>query len=81
MLIIGSLFATFTDVLIEQVASKLDFWKFDSGLAGIHNYVGWFLISFFAGLLCYKPLIKGQFKSSLIILLLQLLFFTTIYIF
>ena len=81
VLIIGSLIATFTDVLIEQVASKLDFWKFDSGLAGIHNYVGWFLISFFAGLLCYKPLIKGQFKSSLIILLLQLLFFTTIYIF
>ena len=81
VLIIGSFIATLTDLLIEQVAYKIDFWKFDSGVAGIHNYIGWFLISFFAGFLCYNSLIKGQFKSSLIILLLQVLFFATIYIF
>ena len=35
------------DLLIEQVASQMDYWHFSNGIAGIQNYIGWFIISFF----------------------------------
>lgn len=41
VLIVASLLVTLIDLLIEQVAPKLDFWQFEGGLPGLHNYLGW----------------------------------------
>lgn len=68
------------DLLIEQTAARLDFWYFKNGGAGIHNFIGWFLISFIASFLLQKYLSNGNKKIALIILSLQVFFFGLIYI-
>jgi putative membrane protein len=75
----SSFIATSIDFLIEQLAPRLDFWYFSGGMAGMHNYIGWFLVSFVAALLFQSYLKGGDKKISLIILGLQLLFFGVIY--
>ena len=45
---------TGVDLLIEQVASQMDYWHFSNGIAGIQNYIGWFIISFFTSI-CLAP--------------------------
>ena len=81
VLFLAATIATSIDFLIEQVAPKLDFWRFNSGMPTIHNYIGWFGISFLCAFLFYKPLIKGKFAPALIVLALQVLFFGIIYLF
>lgn len=81
VLFLTAIIATSIDFLIEQVAPKLDFWRFNSGMPSIHNYIGWFCISFLCGFVFYKPLIKGKFAPALIILALQIQFFGIIYLF
>lgn len=71
---------TGVDLLIEQVASQMDYWHFSKGIAGIQNYIGWFIISFFTSWLLQKHLVKGDKKIALVFLLLQLFFFGLIYI-
>lgn len=75
----SAIIATSIDFLIEQLAPRLDFWYFSGGMAGLHNYIGWFLVSFLAALLFQHDLKSGDKKISLIILGLQLLFFGVIY--
>jgi putative membrane protein len=75
----SAVIATGIDVLMEQLAPRLDFWYFAGGYAGIHNYIGWFSVSFVAAWLLQDHLKKGDKKMSLIILGLQVLFFGVIY--
>jgi putative membrane protein len=42
---VAALLVTGIDVLIEQVAPKLDFWQFEGGLPDLQNYLSW--IAFF----------------------------------
>ncbi len=72
---------TGTDLLIEQVAGKLDFWHFKNDIAGVQNYIAWFLITFTSVFFLHKYLQFKTYKTSLIILALQLLFFGSIYLF
>lgn len=81
VLITAALLVTTIDLLIEQVAPKLDFWKFEGGLPTIHNYIGWIGVSFFTSYFFYRTIIKGNRSVSLIILILQLIFFTSLFIF
>lgn len=78
--IIAASIATLIDLLIEQVAPLLDFWYFSSGKASLHNYVGWFVISFSVAFLFSNNFKQGNKKISIIILALQILFFALIYI-
>lgn len=78
--LIASLMVTLIDVLMEQLAPKLNFWLFEGGMAGIHNYVGWLLVSFMASYLAVPVFKKGHAGVSLIVLILQLYFFGLIYI-
>lgn len=71
---------TGVDLVIEQVASQMDYWHFSNGIAGIQNYIGWYIISFFTSWLLQKHLVKGDKKIALVFLLLQLFFFGLIYI-
>jgi putative membrane protein len=81
VLFVAAIIATSIDFLIEQVAPKLDFWKFNDGMPGLQNYVGWFVVSYICGLLFYSSLIKGKFMPALIVLGLQIQFFALINIF
>ena len=83
---IVSLFAaavlvTLIDLLIEQVAPKLDFWQFEGGLPDLHNYLGWIGVTFFTSYFFYPTIIKGNRNVSLVILILQIIFFTSLYLF
>ena len=40
-LVVAAILVTIIDLIIEQVAPRLDFWKFEGGLPGLHNYQGW----------------------------------------
>jgi putative membrane protein len=81
VLVVAALLVTIIDLLIEQVAPKLDFWQFESGLPGIHNYLGWIGVAFFISYFFYPIIIKANRKVSLIILILQIIFFTSLFIF
>jgi bisanhydrobacterioruberin hydratase len=81
VLIVSALLITLIDLLIEQVAPKLDFWQFEDGLPGLHNYLGWTSVAFFTSYLFYPTIIKGNRMVSLIILILQIIFFTSLFIF
>lgn len=81
VLIVASLVVTGIDLLIEQVAPKLDFWQFEDGLPGLHNYLGWIGVTFFISYFFYPTIIKGNRTVSLIILILQIIFFTSLFIF
>lgn len=80
-LVVAAILVTLIDLIIEQVAPKLDFWKFEGGLPGLHNYIGWIGVAFFTSYFYYPTIIKGNLSVSLIILILQIIFFTSLFIF
>ena len=80
-LVVAALLVTLIDLLIEQVAPKLDFWQFEGGLPGLHNYLGWIGVAFFTSYFFYPTIIKGNRSVSLILLILQIIFFTSLYLF
>lgn len=80
-LAVAAILVTFIDLLIEQVAPKLDFWQFEGGLPGLHNYLGWIGVAFFTSYFFYPTIIKGNRSVSLILLILQIIFFTSLYLF
>jgi hypothetical protein len=61
------------------VVTKVDFWYFTGGKAGLHNYIGWLGIALVAGWCFHKPLVKGNFKIAVLILSLQVYFFGILY--
>ncbi|WP_317899195.1 carotenoid biosynthesis protein [Aurantibacillus circumpalustris] len=71
---------TVIDLLIEQLAPSLDFWHFKTGFAGIHNYLGWFIISFITSFLLQNYVGSGNKKTAYIILVLQVFFFGFMYL-
>jgi putative membrane protein len=81
VLSVAALLVTSIDLLIEQVAPKLDFWLFDGGFPSLHNYFGWIGVAFFTSYFFYPTLVKGNRTVSLIILILQIIFFTSLFIF
>ena len=78
---VTALVVTFIDLIIEQVAHKLDFWQFEGGLPGLHNYLGWIGVVFFTSYIFYPLIIKGNSMVSSIVLILQIIFFTSLFIF
>jgi bisanhydrobacterioruberin hydratase len=78
---VTALVVTFIDLIIEQVAQKLDFWQFEGGLPGLHNYLGWIGVVFFTSYIFYPAIIKGNSLVSSIVLILQIIFFTSLLIF
>ncbi len=78
---LAALLVTAIDLIIEQVAFKLDFWQFEHNLAGLHNYTGWYCVAFILPYFFYDNIIKGNRSISLIVLILQIVFFTTLLLF
>lgn len=67
------------DLILEQVAPKLDMWSWQNEFVPAKNYLAWFLLGlFFSTLLLYAKInIKNKLAS--VILLCQLLFFLLLY--
>ena len=68
------------DFLMEQVCGTMDFWYFKQGLAGIHNYLAWFVISFFCSFFFFKTLSRGNKPVAFLIISLQFFFFGITYL-
>lgn len=81
VLAIASVLVTAIDLLIEQVAPNLDFWYFDTGIAQLHNYIGWLSVAFILPFFLYNTILKGNRKVALTVLILQIIFFTTLFLF
>ncbi|MGO4904514.1 carotenoid biosynthesis protein [Flavobacterium sp. W20_MBD1_R3] len=81
VLVLAALLVTGIDLIIEQVAPKLDFWQFEGGLPDLQNYLSWIGVAFFTSYFFYPTIIKGNHTVSLIILILQVIFFTFLFIF
>ena len=81
VLIVAALLVTLIDLVIEQVAPKLDFWQFEGGLPSLNNYLSWIGVAFFTSYFFYPTIIKGNRNVSFIILMLQIIFFTFLFIF
>ena len=63
------------DFLIEPVAPELGFWVFESEVAPIQNYVGWFLIAIPAQIIFHFGVEKKEIVFSINLLFVNFLFF------
>lgn len=75
VVIIASSLMVGLDYVMEHLAGEFDFWYFEGGIAGIQNYIAWFIVA--AGLHClsYYWLPKSNAKFSTHLYLNQLVFF------
>lgn len=72
---------TAVDLLIEQSAPKLNFWIFENGMPGWHNYIGWWCLSFLATYWFRHDFSKLNRMVAYVVLSLISLFFTVVYLF
>ena len=78
-ILVSSVLMVSLDILIEPLAPQLDYWSFDTMVAPLSNYIGWLIYSILIHSLLELVQFKGHFKMSLHILIIQFLFFGTLY--
>jgi putative membrane protein len=78
-ILVSSVLMVSLDILIESLAPQLDYWSFDTMVAPLSNYIGWLIYSILIQSLLELVQFKGHFKISLHILIIQLLFFGSLY--
>lgn len=69
------------DIILEQVAPRLNMWRFNNGDVPLQNYLVWFVTSLILHTVIKVNSIKTENKLSLIILVSQFLFFLILTIF
>lgn len=74
---IGALLMMLLDLVIEVSAPRFDFWEFENEIVPLQNYIGWFVISFFAHLLFQQFSIKTDKRISVHIFVAITIFFMT----
>ena len=78
-ILVSSVLMVSLDILIEPLAPQLDYWSFDTMVAPLSNYIGWLIYSILIQSLLELVQFKVHFKISLHILIIQLLFFGSLY--
>lgn len=78
---IASLLMLSLDFLMEFSAPRFDFWEFKNNTVPFHNYASWFMFAYLFILLCDFLKIKGNFRTSLHVFGVQLLFFMYFYVY
>lgn len=78
---VGAILMVLLDVLIEPIAVSLDYWKWETNEIPMQNYVMWFLTALVIQYMINKFKIRLNFKVSLSIFLVQLLFFAFLNVF
>tara|TARA_B100001093_G_scaffold171048_1_gene163927 strand:+ start:249 stop:899 length:651 start_codon:yes stop_codon:yes gene_type:complete len=74
-IILGVFLMILLDVLIEPVAPDLGFWIFESEVAPIQNYIGWFLIAIPAQIIFHFGVEKKEIAFSSNLLIVNFFFF------
>jgi len=74
--VLAAILIVLLDILIEPVAIQIDYWSWENNIIPLQNYLMWFGVSFVIQLIITKSKINIDFKSSTLMILLQLLFFT-----
>ena len=74
-IILGVFLMILLDVLIEPVAPDLGFWIFESEVAPIQNYIGWFLIAIPAQIIFHFGVEKKEIVFSSNLLVVNFFFF------
>jgi len=69
------------DIVLEQIASKLDMWHWKDNFIPLQNYLAWFAIAVFFHSLIRIMKVRTENKLALLILSCQFLFFLLLYIF
>lgn len=80
-LLIAPLFMVIYDIVLEQVASKIDMWYWNNSVVPIMNYISWYIISFIFVLILNAYRINTNNPVAIIILLSQFIFFIMLNIF
>jgi len=73
---IGATLMVILDFLIEQVASKYQFWHWHNDTIPLQNFVAWFIISFFFHGVGSVMKFDKENKMAVFIFSLQIIFFT-----
>lgn len=79
-LLTGTLAVLF-DLVLEPVAIKLDYWRWDSGFIPLFNYYSWFLIALIASIIYDLFKIKTNENIPESYFIIQLLFFILLSVF
>ncbi len=66
------------DLILEQVAPKLDMWSWDNNIIPLQNYLAWFALALAFSILLVYPKTKVTNKLAPLILLCQFLFFVVL---
>ena len=74
-IILGVFLMILLDVLIEPVAPDLGFWIFESEVAPLQNYIGWFLIAIPAQIIFHYGVEKKEIAFSSNLLIINFFFF------
>ena len=74
-IILGVFLMILLDVLIEPVAPDLGFWIFESEVAPLQNYIGWFLIAIPAQIIFHYGVEKKEIAFSSNLLIVNFFFF------
>ncbi|MEA4982357.1 MAG: carotenoid biosynthesis protein [Paludibacter sp.] len=69
------------DLVLEQVAPKMDMWSWENSEVPVNNYIAWWLIAVFFHSLIELFGIKLKNPLSITILVTQFLFFVVLYLF
>lgn len=75
---IGATLMVILDFLIEQVASKYEFWHWQHDTIPLQNFVAWFIISFFFHGVGSIMKFKKENKLAVFIFILQIIFFAVL---
>ncbi len=76
--LIGATVMTAVDYIIEPVAVAYDFWKWETSIIPIQNYIAWFIFSFLFLIIFYKFRIETTNKVAPWLLMTQIIFFLTL---
>lgn len=79
--IAGSLIMVALDAVIEPVAPKLNFWYWQDGSPGLHNFVGWFVIGCIVQVPFHMNYVTSKNKIGLSLLMIQAVFFALFLLF
>ena len=63
------------DLLIEPVAPLLGFWIFDSTIAPLQNYIGWFVIGIITQIIFQLKITEKEYTFSTHLLIVNAIFF------
>ena len=71
----GALLMIVLDLLIEPVAPLLGFWIFDSTIAPLQNYIGWFVIGIITQIIFQLKITEKEYTFSTHLLIVNAIFF------